>query len=170
VPRAWIGIGSNIGDRAGYIARGLSGLNAFPGVEVTRVSSLYDTAPVGVVEQPRYLNAVAELETALEPLELMRALLSIEAECGRVREKRWGPRTLDLDLILYDGVELDTPELTLPHPRARGRAFVLVPLAEVAPGLRFPGDSVPVARLVEALGDIGPDLERVADPPELPGV
>jgi 2-amino-4-hydroxy-6-hydroxymethyldihydropteridine diphosphokinase len=168
VPRAWVGIGSNIGDRAGYMERALAGMNALPGTEVTVVSSIYDTAPVGAAGQPRYLNAVAQLETDMPPLELLRSLLSIEADCGRVRSERWGPRTLDLDLILFEGVETESDELTLPHPRARGRAFVLVPLAEVAPDLRFPGDSVTVARIVEGLGDLGPRLERIAGPPTVP--
>jgi 2-amino-4-hydroxy-6-hydroxymethyldihydropteridine diphosphokinase len=164
---AWVGIGSNIGDRADYIEKALAAMEALPETEVTAVSSLYDTAPVGAADQPRYLNAVAELSTEIPPVELMRSLLAIEADCGRVREERWGPRTLDLDLILYDDVEMDTPELALPHPRARGRAFVLVPLAEVSPDKCFPGDTVTVSRIVEGLGDLDTHIRPVAEPPEL---
>jgi 2-amino-4-hydroxy-6-hydroxymethyldihydropteridine diphosphokinase len=167
VPQAWVSIGSNIGDRAAYIARALTSLSALPDTEVTGVSSLYDTAPVGEEDQPSFLNAVAEISTDMEPVALMRSLLSIEEDCGRTREKKWGPRTLDLDLIIYDDVEMDAPELTLPHPRAKARAFVLIPLAEIAPELRFPGHDMTVSRMVEGLGDVGTHVRRVAGPPEL---
>jgi len=168
LPYAWIGIGSNVGDREGYVRQALGALAAVPGTEVTGVSSLYETAPVGMTEQERFINAVAELTTEIPPLDLMRRLLAIEKENGRERWERWAPRTLDLDLLIYEDVEMESQELTLPHPRARGRAFVLVPLAEVAPELRFPGDSVTVARIVEGLGDLGDYVRAVDGPPEEP--
>ena len=165
MPRAWIGIGSNMGDRLEYVRRALGLMDALPDTKLVAVSSIYDTAPVGMTDQPRFLNAVAELSTGIEPLELLRRLLAIEEECDRVRREAWGPRTLDLDLLLYDDVEIETEELTLPHPRARERAFVLVPLAELAPDLRFPGDTETAPERAAALGDLGGSVRRVGDPP-----
>ncbi len=165
MPRAWIGIGSNVGDRLEYVRRALGLMDALPDTKLVAVSSVYDTAPVGTTDQPRFLNAVAELSTDIEPLELLRRLLVIEGECDRVRRGVWGPRTLDLDLLLYDDVEIETEELTLPHPRARERAFVLVPLAELAPDLRFPGGTETAAERAAALGDPGGSVRRVGDPP-----
>ena len=165
MPRAWIGIGSNIGDRLDYIRRALGAMDRLTGTDFVAVSSVYDTLPVGAVGQPRFLNAVAELSTELEPEELLKELLAIEKECGRVRQGVWGPRTLDLDMLLYDEVVMKTEELTLPHPRARGRAFVLVPLAELAPDLVLPGGTESVSELVAALGDVAGSVERVGDPP-----
>jgi 2-amino-4-hydroxy-6-hydroxymethyldihydropteridine diphosphokinase len=135
---------------------------------VTRRSSLYSTAPVGFAEQPRFTNAVVALETALEPPELLRELLGIEKEFGRDRAKSFanGPRTLDLDLLLVGGVRLETAELVLPHPRLAGRAFVLVPLAEIAPEVRVPGLDASVAELLERLRGGDPEdvrqVERTA--------
>jgi 2-amino-4-hydroxy-6-hydroxymethyldihydropteridine diphosphokinase len=166
VARAWIGIGSNIGDRLGYIKRALGEMGRLPDTELVAVSSVYDTLPVGTIGQPRFLNAVAELSTGLEPLKLLRSLLSIELECGRVRDGTWGPRTVDLDLLLYDDLVMDTEELTLPHPRARERAFVLVPLAELEPDLVFPGETETASEWVAAFGDLSGKVERSGDPPE----
>ncbi len=165
MPRAWIGIGSNMGDRLEYVRRALGLMDALPDTELVATSSTYDTAPVGVTDQPRFLNAVAELSTDIGPVELLRKLLEIEASCGRVRTDVWGPRTLDLDLLLYDDVEMETEELTLPHPRAWGRAFVLVPLAELAPDLSLPGGTETVRERVAALGDHAGSVRRVGDPP-----
>jgi len=138
--RAWIGLGSNQDEPARQVARAFAELGALPGTRVLRRSRLYRTLPWGPVPgQPDYANAVAELETDLEPRALLAALLETEAVHGRVRRERWGPRTLDLDVLLYDDLAMDTTELTLPHPRLAERAFVLVPLAEVAPCLRVPG-------------------------------
>ena len=153
-----------MGDRLEYVRRALGAMAALPDTELVAVSSVYDTAPVGATGQARFLNAVAELSTGVKPIELLRQLLAIEALHGRVRDAVWGPRTLDLDLLLYDDVEMDAPELTLPHPRAQGRAFVLVPLAEVAPDLRFPGERATVSEMVALLDDAD-DVTRVGDPP-----
>jgi 2-amino-4-hydroxy-6-hydroxymethyldihydropteridine diphosphokinase len=167
MPRAWVGIGSNMGDRLGYVKRALEAMAQLPNTYVVSVSSVYETVPVGSVGQPHFLNAVAELETDVEPVDLMRGLLAIETACGRIRTGVWEPRTLDLDLILYDEVEMESQELRLPHPRARSRAFVLVPLAELAPDLSFPGDAGSVNELLEALGEIGSSVRRFGDPPSI---
>jgi len=166
VPTAWVGIGSNIGDRLGYIRRALKLMGQVPDTEISTVSSVYDTLPVGSIGQGRFLNAVAELSTTLEPLELLSALLAIEDECDRVRHGVWGPRTLDLDLLLYDDLEVVSEELTLPHPRARERGFVMIPLAELAPDLVFPGETETVSDGVTALGEVTGRVQRAGDPPE----
>jgi 2-amino-4-hydroxy-6-hydroxymethyldihydropteridine diphosphokinase len=122
-------------------------LKALPGTRVRRCSSLYRTAPVGEPDQPDFINAVVQIETALDPLEVLDALLAIERRHGRVRSRRNAPRTLDLDLLLYDDRTIDTPGLQLPHPRMHERAFVLLPLAEIAPDASIPGRG-PVAALL----------------------
>ncbi len=121
-----------MGDREGNIRAAVAKLAAWPGMTVERVSSLYETAPVGYADQPDFLNAVARVTTTLAPRELLAACLAVEQALGRVRHERWGPRTIDVDVLLYDDVVLATAELTLPHPRFHERCFVLVPLAEVA--------------------------------------
>jgi 2-amino-4-hydroxy-6-hydroxymethyldihydropteridine diphosphokinase len=137
---AWVGLGSNQGDPVRQLAAALEELNDLPGCRVLRHSRIYRTPPWGpVTGQPDYANAVAELDTGLLPHELLMALQALENDHGRVRDERWGPRTLDLDLLLYDDLTMTTDDLTLPHPRLHERAFVLVPLAELAPGLRVPG-------------------------------
>ncbi len=140
VPRAYIGLGSNLGDREQTIREALASLDA-AGVMVAAVSTLVDTEPVGVVDQPRFLNGVAAVDTELGPRELLDLLLDVERRFGRRRDGAvpHGPRTLDLDLLLYGDAEIDEPGLHVPHPRLHERAFVLAPLAEVAPGLEVPG-------------------------------
>jgi 2-amino-4-hydroxy-6-hydroxymethyldihydropteridine diphosphokinase len=137
---AYLSLGANLGDRAGHLVAALERLRA-AGVPVAQVSSLYETAPVGGPPQPPYLNLVARVETSLPPRELLRLCLGVEAELGRVRTVHWGPRTVDIDLLLYEGAVSDDAELTLPHPRLTERQFVLVPLAEIAPDLRLPDGS-----------------------------
>jgi len=129
---------------------------------VTRRSSLYSTAPVGFAEQPRFTNAVVALETELDPAELLRELLAIEKAFGRDRSKSFanGPRTLDLDLLLVDRLRAETTELVLPHPRLAGRAFVLVPLAEIAPEMQVPGLDASAGELLERLRGDDPDGVR----------
>ena len=131
--RVFVGIGSNLGDRAAHMASALALLGELPGTEIVRVSSLIETDPVGPTDQPRFLNGVVELRTDLEPLPLLRALQNIEFELGRTRTARWGPRTIDLDVLLYDNTVISSPDLTVPHPEMTRREFVLVPLAEIAP-------------------------------------
>ena len=135
---AYVALGANLGDPKATVLAAFAALANLPESRVARCSSLYRTAPVGILSQPDFVNAVALLETALAPEALLDALLDIEARFGRIRRERNGPRTLDLDLLLYDDIELDLPRLTLPHPRLHLRAFVLLPLAEVAPDLAIP--------------------------------
>lgn len=138
--RAYVALGSNQEDPAAQVRTAFDALDTWPQVRVSRRSSLYLTPPWGVTGQPDFVNAVAELDTGLEPAALMQALLSIERAAGRSRDgARWGPRVLDLDLLMYGDRVLDQPGLTLPHPRMAERAFVLLPLHEVAPDLVIPG-------------------------------
>jgi len=129
--RAFVALGSNLGDREAYLARARDALAALPGTAVIAASRVYETAPQDVTDQPPFLNQVVCLETGLGPPELLRACQAIETASGRVRERRFGARTLDIDILLFEGVETDDPELTLPHPRLTRRAFVLAPLAEI---------------------------------------
>lgn len=131
---AYVGLGSNLGDRLQYLESAVTHLHARDGIRVTRCSSVYETAPVGLTEQPHFLNMAIELETSLSPESLLDVLLGVEHALGRVRTVRWGPRTIDLDLLLYDDVEMRTDRLELPHPRMAERAFVLVPLVELLQG------------------------------------
>ena len=138
--RAYVGLGANLGDRERTLRAAVDALGAEDGVEVVAVSTLRETDPVGVGDQPRFLNGVAELGTTLTARELLGRLLAIEQRFGRVRVPgEHGPRTLDLDLLLYGDAQLDEPGLTVPHPRLHERRFVLEPLAELAPGLVVPG-------------------------------
>ncbi|MCB1961124.1 MAG: 2-amino-4-hydroxy-6-hydroxymethyldihydropteridine diphosphokinase [Rhodocyclaceae bacterium] len=139
VTRAFIGLGANLGDPARAIDTACTALAALPGTELLACSRRYRSAPVGVSGQPDYLNAVAALATTLSAPALLDALLAIEARHGRTRDYRMAPRTLDLDLLLYGDARLDLPQLTVPHPRMHQRAFVLAPLAELAPQIEIPG-------------------------------
>lgn len=162
---AWIGMGANVGDRLGSFRAALAELESLDSTEVVRVSSVYDTAPWGVTDQERFLNAVVEIRTELSAGELLSELLRIEGRCGRVRYERWGPRTLDLDILLYGDEIIVTDELTVPHPRLAQRAFVLMPLAELEPTLVVPGLDSTVAALLDELGDEAADVERLGPPP-----
>ena len=136
---AYVALGANIGEPAATVVSALAALAGLPESRVLRTSPLYRTAPVGLRNQPDFINAAAALETALGAEVLLDALLDLEVRFGRRRRDRNGPRTLDLDLLLYDDSEIDLPRLTLPHPRLHLRAFVLRPLAEIAPDLTIPG-------------------------------
>ena len=139
--RAYVGVGANLGDREGTIRAALAALDALPDVAVVAVSTLRETDPVGYLDQPRFLNGAAALETELGPLELLDALLEVERELGRVRGEgpRFGPRPIDLDLLLHGDLVLDEPGLVVPHPRLHERRFALEPLAELDPALVVPG-------------------------------
>jgi 2-amino-4-hydroxy-6-hydroxymethyldihydropteridine diphosphokinase len=136
---AYVALGANLGDPAATVRAAFGALANLPESRVVHCSSLYRTAPVGIAEQPEFINAVAMLETTLAPEALLNALLEVEQRFGRIRAEKNGPRTLDLDLLLYDDQFIDQPHLTLPHPRLHLRAFVLYPLAEIAPTLVIPG-------------------------------
>ncbi|WP_184857094.1 2-amino-4-hydroxy-6-hydroxymethyldihydropteridine diphosphokinase [Acidovorax soli] len=151
---AFIGLGANLGDRGAALQQALASLAALPHTQVRRVSSLYRSAPVDA-DGPDYLNAVAELATGLPPEELLQSLQAIEAAAGRERSYRNAPRTLDLDILLYGDASIATPGLTVPHPRMGERAFVLLPLSEIAPGRVAPAQLEAVA---------GQRIERMADP------
>jgi 2-amino-4-hydroxy-6-hydroxymethyldihydropteridine diphosphokinase len=138
--RAYVALGSNQGDPQQQVRGALVALDALPDTRLVRASSLYRTPPWGVTDQPDFINAVAELQTMLEPSALMQALLNVETQAGRTRKgRRWGPRTLDLDLLLYGDRQLHEPGLDVPHPRIAERAFVLLPLAELDAKLVIPG-------------------------------
>jgi 2-amino-4-hydroxy-6-hydroxymethyldihydropteridine diphosphokinase len=140
VTRAYVGLGANLGDRERTLRDAVDALGAEDGIGVVAVSTLRETDPVGVGDQPRFVNGVVGLDTTLAARELLDRLLAIEQRFGRVRVLgEHGPRTLDLDLLLYGDEELDEPGLTVPHPRLHERRFVLEPLAELAPGLVLPG-------------------------------
>jgi 2-amino-4-hydroxy-6-hydroxymethyldihydropteridine diphosphokinase len=161
VTRAFLALGSNLGDRAERLQRAVDGLAQAPGVSVTRVSRVYETAPVGGPPQDPFLNAVVEVDTTVRPSELLGVAQRLEREARRVRTERWGPRTLDVDLLLIDDLRVDEPELTVPHPRMWERGFVLAPLRDVAPALvpasaSWEGVRVTAVRLIVRPGDHGP--------------
>ena len=140
MPRAYVGLGGNLGDREETLRRAVALITAVEGVDLLAVSELRETDPVGVVDQPRFLNGALKVETMLSPEALLDALLRIERELGRTRgTERWGPRTVDLDLLLYDDEILDEPGLHVPHPHLHERRFALQPLADLNPDLEIPG-------------------------------
>lgn len=130
---AALGLGSNLGDRKAHLTGAVQGLEAWDGIRVVAVSSLWETPPWGIEDQPHFLNACVLIETSLQPMDVLEACLAIERDHGRERSLRWGPRTLDMDVLYYDDVELAGDRLILPHPRMLLRSFVLAPLAEIAP-------------------------------------
>ena len=146
-----VGVGSNLGDREFLIRKAVEAMRDLPRTLVVRVSSLYDTDPVGEVEQPVFLNAVVWLETTLEPRELLWQLLLIEKRMGRVRSQRWGPRPIDLDLLFYDDETISEPDLTVPHPEAHRRGFVLLPLLELDPDFVHPITGESIKKLIKKL-------------------
>lgn len=153
--RAYIGLGSNLGDRHAALTRALALLASHPGIELVAVSSFLETDPVGYLDQPSFLNAAAAVETALTPHELLSTLLDVERDLGRTRDgPRYGPRTVDLDILLIDGLKLDSDGLTVPHPRLHERVFALAPLAELDSSLFVPGH-----------GSVGELLERLESAP-----
>ncbi|MDX1570824.1 MAG: 2-amino-4-hydroxy-6-hydroxymethyldihydropteridine diphosphokinase [Xanthomonadales bacterium] len=147
--RVFIGLGGNVGEPLRQIGLGLAALDDDPGVSVVRVSRMYESPPWGITDQPSFINAVAELRSSLSPSALLRCMRGIEESQGRQRELKWGPRTLDLDLLAFGGRISDEVGLTIPHPRIAERAFVLVPWAEIAPEFQVPG----LASVAELLKD-----------------
>jgi 2-amino-4-hydroxy-6-hydroxymethyldihydropteridine diphosphokinase len=148
--RAYIGLGSNLGDRASFLERAIELLGVSDGIRVAAVSSFRETEPVGYADQPRFLNGAVGVETELTAREVLGRLLAVERALGRERTgPRFGPRTIDLDLLLYGDETIDEPGLTVPHPRLHERTFVLEPLVELDPGLRLP-DGRLVRELLES--------------------
>lgn len=157
--RAFVALGSNLEDPQKQVLRALAELDSLPETRVIAKSALYRTAPLGYDNQPDFINAAAEVSTTLEPVALLRALLALETTHGRERPFPNAPRVLDLDLLLYDDLELHDPELTLPHPRLHERGFVLFPLADIAADVNVPGQGR-VRDLLRSLPDQG--VERLA--------
>ncbi|MFC1539706.1 2-amino-4-hydroxy-6-hydroxymethyldihydropteridine diphosphokinase [Candidatus Latescibacterota bacterium] len=135
---SYLGLGSNVGDRFGNLFDAVERLNSNSGITVTNVSHVYETDPVGVVDQPDYLNAAAQVETVWEPELLLKICLDIEHEMGRIRAERWGPRIIDIDILFYGDSIIGIPGLTVPHPLLETRAFVLFPLSDIVPELVHP--------------------------------
>jgi 2-amino-4-hydroxy-6-hydroxymethyldihydropteridine diphosphokinase len=149
--RAWIGIGSNLGDREATLREAMRRMAELPRTRLVRSADLIETEPVGPPGQENYLNGAVELDTELEPSALLHELQQIENALGRERTVRWGPRTLDLDVLLYDDRVIHTPELRVPHPEMERRLFVLAPLAQIAPGTRHPETGLTIAEMLAAL-------------------
>lgn len=158
---AYVALGSNLGNPKQQVLDAMDALAKLPATRLLQRSHLYCTPPWGVLKQPLFINAAVELDTLLSPHALLDALLTIEQQAGRVRAERNGPRTLDLDVLHIEGVQLGDERLTLPHPRMAERAFVLLPLNDVAPALRLPGQGV-VAELLGRLDLAG--CERLLEP------
>ncbi|MCM3550307.1 2-amino-4-hydroxy-6-hydroxymethyldihydropteridine diphosphokinase [Alkalihalobacillus clausii] len=149
--KAYIALGSNVGDRENYLQEAMKLLDADASIQVIQASSIYETEPVGFTDQGPFLNMVAEVETTLSPFSLLAATQAIERKLGRKRLIRFGPRTLDLDILLFDHENIETGELQIPHPRMWERAFVLVPLAEIAPDVYSETCKQTVAELASAM-------------------
>ena len=140
--RAYLALGGNLGDVAGEFVTALQGLSSTPAMRLVALSRVYRTPPWGVTDQPDFLNMAAAIDTDLSARALLEACLGIEKASGRVRDRRWGPRNIDIDVIAFGDAKVDEPDLTIPHPRAHERAFVLAPLAELADGLVLGGQRV----------------------------
>jgi len=151
MPVAYIGLGSNIGNKSGNILKALDILGQFNGLKITKISSFYETEPVGYEDQDWFVNAVAQIETILSPDKLLNAFKKTEQAMGRRNTIRWGPREIDIDLLIYDQLCLNSPELIIPHPHLHERAFVLAPLAEIAPYQIHPILKKTVAELLSEL-------------------
>jgi 2-amino-4-hydroxy-6-hydroxymethyldihydropteridine diphosphokinase len=159
--RIFIALGSNLGDREANIREAIRLAGEGGGLMVVKVSPLYESEPWGQEDQPRFVNAVMEARTGLKPHELLGYLKRIEAGMGREKAEKWGPRIIDLDIIFYGARVVKDEEIELPHPRAHERAFVMVPLSDIAPGLIDPLSGAPVSELAERLGKEG--LRRMED-------
>ena len=158
--KAFIALGSNLGEREAMIRQALEALAALPQTELLRASSLYDTEPVGDMDQPNFLNAVAQVDTDLAPRQLLWNLMLIERRLGRVRTRRWGPRVIDLDLLLHGDEVLDQPDLTVPHPELIRRSFVLVPLVELDPLVVHPVTGETLLAHLSRLNNARPPVKK----------
>lgn len=145
---ACLGLGSNLGDRCAMLDGAVRRLDSHPGISVVKVAAYRETAPAGYLEQGNFINTAVAVDTSLSPTELLRAVQQIEAEFGRTREIRFGPRTLDIDILLYNDLVLESETLSIPHPRLHEREFVLAPLAEIAPEARIPPEGLTVKEML----------------------
>lgn len=152
---AYLGLGSNLGDREANIRSALAAIGRLDKCELIRSSSLYETDPVGIREQPDFLNAAAEIRTELTPEELLTALREVELATGREKTFKWGPRIIDIDILLYGDERLAGDNLEIPHPEMHKRAFVLTPLAEIAPMARHPETNLTIRQMSERVGSEG---------------
>lgn len=150
---SYLSIGSNMGDREAYLKAAIKKLNHHPNIRVVKQSSIYETDPVGYTDQNMFLNMVVKVVTNLTPFELLSYIQQIENECGRKREIKWGPRTLDLDILLYNYENIETEQLFVPHPRMTERSFVLIPLFEIEPHLQLPQQRKPLSVFINQLKD-----------------
>ena len=148
---AYLGLGTNLGDRKANLKRACNLLSGYPGVRLLRCSQVYETEPWGVTEQPRFLNSAVEVATTLEPERLLDVCKDVEQQIGRQPGIRWGPRLIDLDILLYGNDVVDSPHLEIPHPRLHIRAFALIPLAELAPGAVHPGQGRTIGELARTV-------------------
>jgi 2-amino-4-hydroxy-6-hydroxymethyldihydropteridine diphosphokinase len=160
--RAFIGLGSNVGDRLWFLQQAVMCLRETPGVQVTKVSSVYETEPIGPAGQTWFLNAVVEVETSLSPVALLNQTQGIERRLGRETTYRWGPRTIDVDILLYDDIQVRTATLEIPHAELCHRAFVMIPLLELDPDLRLP-DGAAIELCLHTLTE--PQQVRLFAPP-----
>ncbi len=156
----YLGLGSNVGDRLENMRSAVRMIDEHEACRVQKVSSLYETAPVGFIEQPDFLNAVIEVVTSLDPRKFLRLCSHIEKSLGRKRTIRWGPRVIDIDILIYDNTAITSEELIIPHPRIKSRAFVLVPLAEIAP-YAMVDESTTAETAASRIDDS--DVRRIAD-------
>lgn len=150
---AYIALGSNIGDRFENLKQAIESLKAISEVDLVSVSSIYETDPVGYEEQEQFLNMVIQVKTGFTPFKLLDVCLEIEKELGRKRDIRWGPRTIDLDILLYNQENIKTEKLFIPHPRMQERAFVIIPLLEIQPNIKLPSMEIPLQAILEDIPD-----------------
>lgn len=146
--QVFLGLGSNLGNRENYLLQAIRLLEGIKEIRVKKVSSIYETAPIGYINQGAFLNMAIEIETSLQPLELLEQTSNIENTLERKREIHWGPRTIDVDILLFNEETINEEKLTIPHPRMEERAFVLIPLAEIAPDFPFPGKGQKIRELL----------------------
>lgn len=146
---AYLGLGSNLGDREEFLREAVRQLSENPRVEIAAISSFYETAPVGYTDQPDFINVVIKVKTTLSPQKLLEICLSTEKKIGRLRTIRWGPRVIDIDVLLYNDLKVDEKDLQIPHPRMLEREFVIRPLAEIAPDLILPNGKTARETLAE---------------------
>ena len=152
--RAYLGLGANLGDRLGYLRAALRALREMPGVELVRWSRVVESEPWGITDQPRFLNMAAEIATEIDAHDLAARLREVETRVGRRRREQWGPREIDIDILIYDDVSIGTDSLTVPHPRMMERAFVVVPLAEIAPEVALPDGRTAAAHAAERAEEV----------------